>query len=308
MIEVAGLTKYYGDIAAIRDVSFSAAQGEIVGFLGPNGAGKSTTMRILTGFTPASSGTARVAGFEVHAEPMEVKRRMGYLPERVPLYEEMTVDGFLRYVAEVKGVARAGRGFEVGRVKERCGLEDMGKRLISNLSKGYRQRVGLAHALIGSPPVLVLDEPTVGLDPKQIVDIRAMIRGLGGDHTVLISTHILPEVAMVCDRVVIIDRGRIVAQDSMASLSGERASLRVVINPHSGAEGVLKSVTGVTALREAEAGVFEVEGDADPAELVSALVHGGIGVRRVEPYQRTLEEIFVEAVGGDLGANGGAAA
>ena len=221
MIAVEGLTKYYGPIAAVEDLSFQVAQGEIVGFLGPNGAGKSTTMRILTAFAPATRGEARIAGFEVHKDPLEVKRRIGYLPERVPLYEEMVVTSFLRYVAELKGVPRAKRRTEVGEALERCGLSHMANRLIANLSKGYKQRVGLAQALIGSPPVLILDEPTVGLDPAQIVEIRQMIKGLRDKHTVLISTHILPEVAMLCERAIIIHHGRIVAEDKMENLTKE---------------------------------------------------------------------------------------
>lgn len=218
MIEVEQLTKRYGSVAAIEDISFQAAPGQITGFLGPNGAGKSTTMRILTGFFPATSGRARVAGFDVHQDPIEVKRRVGYLPERVPLYEEMVVSAYLRYVAEIKGVARGQRKSEVDRVIKRCSLTEMAGRLIGNLSKGYRQRVGLAQALVGSPPVIILDEPTSGLDPRQIVEIRNVIKELGRDHTVLLSTHILPEVAMVCDRVVIINRGRVVAEDTMENL------------------------------------------------------------------------------------------
>ena len=218
MIEVKALTKNYGHIAAVQDLNFEIGKGEIVGFLGPNGAGKSTTMRILTGFFPATSGTARVAGFEVHAEPLEVKRRVGYMPERVPLYEEMTVQAFLRYAADIKDVARTEVRAEADRVAERCGLADMRQRLIRNLSKGYRQRVGLAQALIGSPPVIVLDEPTAGLDPKQIIEIRQMIKELGQEHTILLSTHILPEVSMVCERVIIIHRGRMVAQAKMEDL------------------------------------------------------------------------------------------
>lgn len=220
MIEVKALTKNYGSIAAVQDLHFEIGKGEIVGFLGPNGAGKSTTMRILTGFFPATSGTARIAGYEVHAEPLEVKRRVGYMPERVPLYEEMTVSAFLRYAADIKGVPRAELRAEADRVAERCGLADMRPRLIRNLSKGYRQRVGLAQALIGSPPVIILDEPTAGLDPKQIVDIRQMIMELGNEHTILLSTHILPEVAMVCQRVIIIHRGRLVTQARMEDLTG----------------------------------------------------------------------------------------
>ena len=220
MIEVKDLTKNYGSIAAVQGLSFEIGKGEIVGFLGPNGAGKSTTMRILTGFFPASRGTARIAGFEVHAEPLEVKKRVGYMPERVPLYDEMTVSAFLEYAGTIKGVAKKDLRAETERVAERCGLADMRPRLIRNLSKGYRQRVGLAQALIGSPPVIILDEPTAGLDPKQIVDIRQMIKELGKEHTILLSTHILPEVQMVCERVIIIHRGRLVTQARMEELTG----------------------------------------------------------------------------------------
>lgn len=219
MIEVKGLTKYYGQLAAIEDVSFSVDKGEVLGFLGPNAAGKTTTMRILTGFSPPSRGTAVVAGYDIKVNPIEVKRRVGYLPESVPLYGEMLVSKFLQYVAEVKGVDRGRRRVEVGRVMERCGLSSVSQRVCHNLSKGYRQRVGLAQALIGDPPVLILDEPTVGLDPRQVIEIRQVIKELGQDHTVLLSTHILPEVTMVCERVLIINRGRIVAQDTMANLA-----------------------------------------------------------------------------------------
>lgn len=220
MIEVADLTKRYGAVAAVDGVSFEVNPGEIVGFLGPNGAGKTTTMRILTGFAPATSGRVAVAGYDVHRQPLEVKRRVGYLPENVPLYSEMVVRSYLRYVAEVKGVPRRARAAEVDRVVGRCGLADMAHRVIRHLSKGYRQRVGLAQALLNNPPVVILDEPTVGLDPKQIVGIREMIRELAQDHTVLLSTHILPEVAMLCQRVVIIHRGRVVRQERMSELAG----------------------------------------------------------------------------------------
>jgi ABC-2 type transport system ATP-binding protein len=220
MIETHSLTKYYGSLAAIRGVSFSVASGEIAGFLGPNGAGKSTTMRVLTGYFPASSGTAIVAGEEVHANPLEVKRRVGYMPERVPLYEEMDVSAFLHFMARAKCLGRAERKSEVSRVIERCGLQEMYRRTIANLSKGYRQRVGLAQALLGNPQVLILDEPTSGLDPKQIIEIRELIKSLRGSHTVLISTHILPEVAMVCERVIIINRGRIVSEHRLDEMGG----------------------------------------------------------------------------------------
>ena len=228
MIEVEGLTKQFGAHTAVDNISFSVPEGEIVGFLGPNGAGKSTTMRIITGFSTATRGTARIAGHEVHERPMEVKRRIGYLPERVPLYEEMVVRAFLRYVAEIKGVPRGDRRGHIDEIISQCGLEGVANRLIANISKGYRQRVGLAQALIGSPPVLILDEPTVGLDPRQIVEIRQLIKSLGKKHTVLISTHILPEVAMVCERVIIINRGHIVAEDRLENMTGTQRTLEDV--------------------------------------------------------------------------------
>ena len=212
MIRVSGLTRHYGPVAAIEDVSFEVGAGEIVGLLGPNGAGKSTTMRILTGYSPASRGRAELAGYEVHESPLEVKRRVGYLPERVPLYDEMTVAAFLGYVAAVKGVPRRERKGEVGRVMELSGVSAMSGRQLRNLSKGYRQRAALAQALLGNPPVLILDEPTAGLDPQQIVEVRKLIKGLAPAHTILLSTHILPEVAMICQRVVIMNRGRVSAE------------------------------------------------------------------------------------------------
>jgi ABC-2 type transport system ATP-binding protein len=222
MIEVQGLTKRYGPVEAVRGISFEVAPGEIVGFLGPNGAGKTTTLRILTGFMPASGGIAVVAGHDVQREPLAVKRRVGYLPESVPLYPEMLVRSYLAYVAEIKIARKRERAAEVDRVMERCGLTAMSRRAVGHLSKGYRQRVGLAQALIGNPPVLILDEPTVGLDPKQIVSIRETIRELANDHTVLISTHILPEVSMLCRRAIILNRGRIAAQEDLANLPDGR--------------------------------------------------------------------------------------
>src|SRR5262247_2173974 len=218
MIEVDHLTKNYGAVAAIRDVSFSVSPGQIVGFLGPNGAGKSTTMRILACFMPASSGMARVAGYDVFQQSMEVRRRIGYLPENVPLYTDMRVAPYLDFVAEVKGVGRADRRRRVADVMERCLIADVQNRLIGKLSKGYRQRVGLAQAIVSDPDVLILDEPTIGLDPKQITEIRSLIKSLAGQHTVILSTHILPEVSMVCSGVIIINKGAIVAQGPIDTL------------------------------------------------------------------------------------------
>lgn len=301
MIEVAGLTKFYGQIPAITDVSFDVAQGEIIGFLGPNAAGKSTTMRILTGFMPATEGKACVAGFDVAEDPLSVKSRVGYLPENVPLYGEMLVTSFLRYVAEIKGVPRTGIVNEVGHAMERAGLTEMAMRPIGNLSKGYRQRVGLAQALIGSPPVLILDEPTVGLDPKQIIEIRNMIRDLAEGHTILLSSHILPEVAMICNRVLIIHQGRIVAEEHMSDLAGGEGHLLDV--EAGGAPNrvvpVMRAVDGVTQVQDQGNGRYLVhcKAKADVREsLIQALVQGGLQPRAIIPRERTLEDVFVQAI------------
>ena len=230
MIEVAKLSKRYGDIPAVRDVSFSAAPGQILGFLGPNGAGKTTTMRIITGFMPATSGTVRVEGFDVFEQSTEVRRRIGYLPENPPLYNDMSAETYLRFVARLKGMARSEIAHALERVLETCGLTGVRDRLLGHLSKGYRQRVGLAQALIHDPPVLILDEPTIGLDPRQIIDIRSLIKSLGGKRTVVLSTHILPEVSQVCDKVVIISEGRVVVEDLLANLTRERSLEEVFID------------------------------------------------------------------------------
>ncbi|MGC8737125.1 MAG: ABC transporter ATP-binding protein [Candidatus Hydrogenedens sp.] len=211
MIDVQKLTKYYGLFCALKDVSFSIQEGERVGLLGPNGAGKSTMMRILTGFMPASYGIAKIGQYEIHEYPLEAKRLIGYLPERVPLYDEMTVKSFLKFVAKVKGISGGEWRSAVDEVVHTCGLEQVFNRVVGVLSKGYRQRLGLAQALLGSPPVIILDEPTVGLDPQQVVEIRELIKNLGEKHTVLLSTHILSEVSLLCSRALILNRGEIVA-------------------------------------------------------------------------------------------------
>jgi ABC-2 type transport system ATP-binding protein len=218
MIEVSGLTKRFRDRAAVDDLTFSIPRGEVVGLLGPNGAGKTTTMRLLAGFLPATSGTARVAGFDVFEQPMEARRRIGYLPETPPLYDSMTVRGYLRFVAELKGVARQGLDAEVGRVAELTGTAAVLDRTSGNLSKGFRQRVGIAQALLHDPDVLILDEPTVGLDPIQIHEVRDLVRSLGGRHTVLLSSHLLPEVALTCSRVLVLQGGRLVDFDTLDGL------------------------------------------------------------------------------------------
>ena len=229
MIEVAKLTKRYGDLAAVDDVSFTAPAGQILGFLGPNGAGKTTTMRIITGFLPATSGTVRVEGFDVFEQSAEVRRRIGYLPETPPLYSEMTVVPYLRFVARLKGMSRGDIPAALDRVLATCGLTTVADRMLGHLSKGFRQRVGLAQALIHDPPVLILDEPTIGLDPRQIIEIRGLIKTLAGKRTVVLSTHILPEVSQVCDKVVIINDGRIVIEDLLTNLTRTRSLEEVFI-------------------------------------------------------------------------------
>lgn len=221
MIETQSLTKAYRDLVAVDNLTFKVEKGEIVGFLGPNGAGKTTTMKILTGFMPATSGVAKVAGYNVLDNPMEVRRRIGYLPEQPPVYPDLTVVEYLTFVGKLKGLTGQRLRGDVDRVVAKVNLGDARDRLIRNLSKGYRQRAGLAQALLGSPEVLILDEPTVGLDPRQIGEVRSLIKELAGEHTVLLSTHILQEVTATCDRVVIINRGRIVADDPLAALVGK---------------------------------------------------------------------------------------
>lgn len=259
MIEVRNLTKRYGDLVAIREVSFSVAKGEICGFLGPNGAGKTTTLRILTGFMPATSGTIRVDGYDVFDDSHEVRKRIGYLPEHPPLYADMTVESYLHFVARIKGVPRREIDEATERALERCSLAHVRSRLTGHLSKGYRQRVGLAQALIHDPRVLVLDEPTIGLDPRQIIDIRSLIQDLAGERTVILSTHILPEVAQICEKVVILSAGRIALEERMESLNERGRSLEEVFLE------AIASEPEVDAAEEAGAGTNEEPGSAAEA-------------------------------------------
>lgn len=240
MIEAVGLSKSYGDYQAVSDVSFSAAKGEVVGFLGPNGAGKTTTMRMLVTYLPPTSGTATIAGFDINTQADEVRRRIGYLPENPPLYGEMTVREYLRFIAEIRGVPRAKMTARIGEVMEQCLVDDVQNKLCQHLSRGYRQRVGLAQAIIHDPEVIILDEPTSGLDPKQIIKVRELIKSLGEKHTVLLSTHILPEVSMVCSKVVIVNRGRVVVESALADLARDKSLEQVFIETVSqeGAIGV----------------------------------------------------------------------
>ncbi len=308
MIEVQNLTKYYGPVMAIEDVSFTVAQGEIVGFLGPNGAGKTTTMRILTGYMPPTNGRAQVAGFDVLTQSLEVRRRIGYLPESVPLYGELRVRTYLDFVAEVKGVPGRDRRARVDEAMERCGVTDVVGKLVGTLSRGYRQRVGLAQALVNDPEVLILDEPTVGLDPQQIVEIRRLIKGLAGQRTIILSTHILPEVSVTCDRVMIISRGRIVAVDTPGNLTAQvQKSANVLLQVEGPAEPImaeirrLEGVQRVAPRGEAVDGrrtyLVESERGRDVrVALAAAMVKNGWGLYELRPADLSLEEIFLHLV------------
>jgi ABC-2 type transport system ATP-binding protein len=310
MIEVRNLTKQYGPVTAIQDVSFNVAPGDIVGFLGPNGAGKSTTMRILSCFMPASSGVARVAGFDVFRESMQVRQRIGYLPESVPLYSDLRVAAYLDFVAEVKGVPRAQRKGRVGEAMERCQIADRRNWLIKNLSKGYRQRVGLAQAIVNDPAVLILDEPTIGLDPQQIAEIRALIKSLAGNHTVILSTHILPEVSMVCSSVIIINRGSIVAQGPIENLV-ERffptSRVHVEIDgPNDAVRERLSAISGVTSVHDGltgtGTGAFVVESARDHdvrGEIFRLAAQQKWELRELRRVGMTLEEVFMRIVAGE---------
>ncbi len=308
MIEVEQLSKSYGPIKAIEDVSFVVEKGEILGFLGPNGAGKSTTMRILTCFMPPTSGTARIAGFDIFKDSLQVRRRIGYVPENAPLYTDMPVASFLKFVAEIKGLSRRERLRQIGQVMDDCGIKDVQQRYIGKLSKGYRQRVALAQALLGSPDVLILDEPTIGLDPRQIIDIRRLIKGLTGQKTVILSTHILPEVSMTCQRVIIINRGRLVAVDTPENLTTKlQKSSRLLVRVEGPATHVVRAlgaVSGVQTVKQDGAGpanvvtcVVESEKDRDVRkDIAAAVVRQNWGLLELRPVDLTLEEVFVRLV------------
>jgi ABC-2 type transport system ATP-binding protein len=307
MLEVRELRKRYGELQALDGVSFDVEAGQVVGFLGPNGAGKSTTMKIVTGFIPASSGTARVDGFDVTRSPIEVKRRIGYLPESTPLYTDMRVSDYLAFRGRLKGVARRELRKRVDEVMQRTQITDRARQLIGTLSKGYRQRVGIADALVGGPKLLILDEPTIGLDPNQILQVRALVRELAQTHTVLLSTHILPEVEQVCKRVVIISRGKCVENDTVEGLLAKhRANALQVVLATDDLDGAEKAIRALPGVLSAE-GAAAVEGggqsvrvtfekaDDGPrlAEQVAALAaEKGWKLRELTPVRPTLEQIF----------------
>jgi ABC-2 type transport system ATP-binding protein len=305
LIEVTNLTKYYGQRAAIHDLTFSVKQGEILGLLGPNGAGKTTTMRILTGYMPPSAGGAVVAGYDAFKDSLRLREHIGYLPERVPLYEDMTVVSYLRYAGRIHGMSRAGISGRLDELLPLCHVYEFRDRLIGKLSRGQRQRVGIAQALVHDPEVVVLDEPTVGLDPRQIIETRALIKSLAGRHTVVLSTHILPEVSVVASEVVIIHEGRVIAQDTpqnlMARLQAGQSYRMVVRGPLEAVRDVLADQAGVSSIeaRERDDGTAEwliqSEADEDLRETLAAAVVGqGFGLRELATLGMSLEEVYLK--------------
>jgi ABC-2 type transport system ATP-binding protein len=318
MIEVENLSKRYGPTLAVSGVSFNVQKGEVLGFLGPNGAGKTTTMRVITGFLPPTEGKVRVAGYDVADEPLEAKRHTGYLPETPPIYPDMTVDEYLTFVARIKGVARREVRTRLDGIVERCAVGDVRHRQIGKLSKGYRQRVGLAQALIHNPDVLVLDEPTAGLDPKQIIETRELIKGLAGQHTVILSTHILPEVSKTCQRVVVINSGQIVAvgtpDELMHRLQGFETVLVTVEGPAAAIIEKFQRVSGVNLVESRESSgsrvTVEVHSEKDKdvrAELARATVESGWKLYELKTSGLSLEEIFLKLTTSDVSETAAAA-
>lgn len=305
IIEVQNLTKRYAGVTAVDDINFSVEKGEIVGFLGPNGAGKSTTMRMLAGYLPPTSGSAEIAGFDIFKNSLRARERIGYMPENVPLYADMRVNEYLRYRASLKGVRGRRMKERVGDVMDLCGIADVSKKLIGNLSKGYRQRVGLADAMIHEPDLLILDEPTIGLDPNQIRQVRELIRNLGRHHTILISTHILPEVEVTCGRVLIINNGRIEASDNPENLRaklglGGRIRLEAKVAKPEAAIESLRTLEGIRSVEVEPIGdwsvfLMETDSGADPREAVhEKTVSMGWAVRELSRERITLEDVFTE--------------
>ena len=313
MITVNGLTKRYARTMAVDQISFEVPKGQIVGFLGPNGAGKTTTMRMLTCFLTPTGGTASVAGFDIIEQPLEVKKRIGYLPETPPIYPEMRIGEYLAFVGRIKGLARSDLQARVDYASERCAIADVRDKIIGKLSKGYRQRVGLAQAIIHNPDVLILDEPTAGLDPKQINETRDLIKSLAGDHTIILSTHILPEVSQTCEQVIIINKGKIVATDSVANLqqrarSGESVLVEVAARNGNLDAGVvqrkLQQVAGVSHVTPKADGqnrlIFEVEAAKNQSirgDVARSIVEAGWDLNELRPAAMSLEEIFLQLTG-----------
>ena len=303
MIEVNNLTKYYGDFPAIEGISFTVNKGEILGLLGPNAAGKTTTMRILTGFIPPTSGSAKVAGFDVVGDSLDARKRIGYLPETVPLYTEMTVEDYLDFMGNIRGMDKSWRRRRIAEVIEITRLGEYQSSLIGKLSKGFRQRVGIAQAVLHEPDVLIMDEPTIGIDPIQVVETRSLIKGFGGEHTVILSTHILPEVSMVCDRVIIIHEGRVVAIDRPDNLSERlRGTERVEVDIRGPAAQVMTTLRNVSGVREVtrtgdgDVASYHIESNSGAEvgeEIAGLVIKQGWGLLRLQPIQMSLEEIFL---------------
>ena len=303
MIEVNNLTKYYGDFPAIENVTFTVNKGEVLGFLGPNAAGKTTTMRILTGFMPPTSGSVKIAGFDVVDQSLEVRRHIGYLPETVPLYTDMNVTEYLDFLGQLRGMNKEWRKRRISDVIDICRLGEYRSSLIGKLSKGFRQRVGIAQAILHEPEVLILDEPTIGIDPIQVVETRNLIKSFGGDHTVILSTHILPEVSLVCERIIIINEGQVVAIDRPENLSERlKGTERIEVDirgPFAQVMTALRDIPGVqevTRTDKDDVGFYNIEmvSGADLREHISNLVHErGWGLLRLQPIQMSLEEIFL---------------
>lgn len=313
MIEVQGLTKYYGRLAAIKDISFTIQTGSVVGFLGPNGAGKTTTMRILTCYAPPSSGIVKILGMDVGSHSMRIRQKLGYLPENVPLYDWMRVHSYLEFVCRAKGVSAAQRKSEIERVSSSVGLNDVMTKIVKWLSKGYRQRLGLAQALIGDPPIIILDEPTIGLDPRQIREIRSLIKGLSKDRTVILSTHILPEVSQICDRVIIINKGSLVAEDTPANLmaaKGKSTRCRVAVRAtERDLKNLLTTVPGVISAKPTSTGadgVSMVTIDSDPgvevrSEIARSVIARGWDLLELKSVDFSLEDVFIDLITEETG-------
>lgn len=309
MIEMKNITRYFGNFRALNNVNFKVEKGEILGLLGPNGAGKTTAMRILTSFLPATSGSATVAGYDVFEDSMEVRRRLGYLPETPPLYHEMTVESYLNFVGEIKEVPRKLRKERIEETAKRMGLSDHLNRVIGHLSKGFRQRVGIAQALLHNPEVLILDEPTVGLDPNQIIEIRSLIKDLSKDHTIILSTHYLAEVSMTCDRVVIINEGEIVAVDSVENLeksSTDRFHWKISLKPSDDSkwrEAVQNCESARITNENQQEGLvkfnLELAEEKDFDNIFSKVVADGSVFREISPVKVSLEDVFIKLTSGE---------
>jgi ABC-2 type transport system ATP-binding protein len=303
MIQVENLSKKYGDIHAVDGITFDVAKGEILGFLGPNGAGKTTTMRMITGFIPASSGRALIAGFDIFREPMEAKRKIGYLPEIPPLYTDMTVSAYLKFVARIKGIPRKQQKEGLEQAIEKCGLTDVRDRVMDQLSKGFKQRVGIAQAIIHNPDVLILDEPTIGLDPKQIIEIRNLIKSLSGDRTIVLSTHILPEVSEVCTRAIIIKSGKILMDKKISEISEKTHNFSIIFGSKVEREDIASQLdklrVKVKTTDMEKRLVFEPQGEKDIRGKVVAELAKEHKILEVKSEVQTLEQIFVETISKD---------